>query len=98
MLGVIEVISLLLGLSGFGVQPNPKAPTPDQALQYALPDADLIVQFDAASVIPHNFKVLTNLPNQPQIKSSPELAKMVRKAIGEVESARGIAKIASGID
>ena len=30
--GIIEVISLLLGLVGFGVQANPKAPTADQSL------------------------------------------------------------------
>ena len=29
--GIIEVIALLLGLSGFGLQNNPKAPTPDAA-------------------------------------------------------------------
>lgn len=96
--GIVEVITLLLGMSGFGLQTNPKAPTPDQSLQYALPDADVIVHFDAAAVVPGNYKVLQNLPNQPQIKASPELAKLVRQAIGEVEGARGIAKGASGVD
>ena len=96
--GIVEVITLLLGMSGFGLQTNPKAPTPDQSLQYAMPDADIVVHFDAASVVPGNYKVLQNLPNQPQIKASPDLAKMVRQAIGEVEGARGIAKGATGID
>ncbi|MGE0550891.1 MAG: hypothetical protein AB7O24_07940 [Kofleriaceae bacterium] len=97
-LEIIQVITLLLSLAGFGLQPNPKAPTADQALHYALPDADVIVQLDAGSIIPANYKVLTNLPNQPQIKASPELSRMVRKAIGEVEGARSLAKLASGID
>jgi hypothetical protein len=96
--GIIEVISLLLGLSGFGLQANPKAPTADQSLQYAMPDADVVMHFDAASVIPGNYKVLQNLPNQPQIKASAELSKMVRQMIGEIEGARGIAKTATGID
>lgn len=96
--GIVEVITLLLGMSGFGLQSNPKAPTADQSLQYAMPDADIVVHFDAASVIPGNYKVLQNLPNQPQIKASPELAKMVRQAVGEVEGARGLAKGATGID
>jgi hypothetical protein len=30
--GIIEVITLLLGMAGFGLQANPKAPTADQAL------------------------------------------------------------------
>lgn len=96
--GIIEVISLLLGLSGFGVQHNPKAPTADAALQYAMPSPDVVVHFDATSVIPGNYKVLQRLPNQPQIKSSPELAKIARKVISEVEGARGLAKGATGID
>ncbi|HEU0036771.1 MAG TPA: hypothetical protein VFQ53_39440 [Kofleriaceae bacterium] len=98
MIGIVEVITLLLGLIGFGLQPNPKAPTADQALQYAMPDADIVVQFDAASVIPGNYKALTQLPDQPQIKASPELSKMVRQLVNEVEGARGIAKTATGID
>lgn len=97
-LGIVEVITLLLGMSGFGLQTNPKAPTAEQSLQYALPDADVVVHFDAASVVPGNYKVLQNLPNQPQIKASPELAKLVRQALGEVEGVRGIAKGATGID
>jgi hypothetical protein len=96
--GIIEIISLLLGLQGFGLQANPKAPTADQALQYGMADADVIIHFDAASVIPGNYKVLLGLADQPQIKASPELSKMVRKAIGEVEGVRGLAKTASGID
>ena len=96
--GIVEVITLLLGMSGFGLQTNPKAPTPDQSLQYAMPDADIVVHFDVAAVVPGNYKVLQSLPNQPQIKASPDLAKMVRQAIGEVEGARGIAKGATGID
>ncbi len=96
--GIVEVITLLLGISGFGIQQNPKAPTPEVSLQYAMPDADVVVHFDAGAVIPNNYKVLTGLPNNPNIKSSPELAKMVRKVIGEVEGGRGLAKTATGID
>ena len=55
--GIIEVVSLLLGLNGFGVQANPKAPTADQALEYAVPDADLVAHFDAVSVVPGNYRL-----------------------------------------
>lgn len=96
--GFIEVITLLLGMAGFGVQQNPKAPTADQALQYALPDADVVVHVDAMAVVPGNYKVLKALPDQAQIKASPELAKAVRRAIGEIEGARGLARTATGID
>ena len=96
--GIIEVITLLLSLSGFGLQANPKAPTADQSLQYAMPDADVVMHVDVASVVPGNYKLFTSLPNNPQIKASPELTKLVRRAVGEVEGARGLAKSATGID
>src|SRR5437660_693639 len=96
--GIIEVISLLFGLSGFGLQANPKAPTADQALQYALPDADIVLELDAASLVPGNYKALTQLADQPQIKASPELAKAVRQIAAELEGPRGAAKAMTGID
>lgn len=96
--GIIEVITLLLGLAGFGVQANPKPPTADQALQYAIADADFAVHVDAASIVPGNYKLLAQLADQPQIRASSELQKLVRKAIGEVEGARGAAKMATGVD
>ncbi|MEO8704605.1 MAG: hypothetical protein ABI867_31410 [Kofleriaceae bacterium] len=98
MIGFVEVITLLLGLAGFGLQPNPRPATPDQALQYAIADADIVVHLDVASVVPGNFQALLALPNQPQIKASPELAKVVKQVLAEVEGARGMAKTSTGID
>jgi hypothetical protein len=98
MIGFIEIIILLLGMAGFGLAPNPKAATPDQALHYAVADADIVAHVDVASVVPGNYKALLALPKQPQIKASPELAKMVQKLVTEVEGARGIAKTTTGID
>ncbi len=96
--GIIEVITLLMGLSGLSVQPNPRAPTADQALEYAVPDADVVAHFDAASVIPGNYKILTALQNQPQIKASPELARAVRKAVAEIDGPRALVKNMVGVD
>lgn len=96
--GIVEIISLLMGMSGFGVQANPKAPTADASLQYALPDPDVVVHFDAIPVVPNNYKALTALPNNPAIRASKELSEMIRKSITQVEGARGMAKAATGID
>jgi len=98
MLGFVEVILLMLGLSNFGLQANPNPPTPDAALQYAMPDADIVLHVDAATFVPNNYKALMQLGNQPQIKSSPELSKLVREAVAEVDGMRGIAKSTVGID
>ena len=58
----------------------------------------MTVHVDAMSLIPGNYKVLQSLPDQPQIKASPELQKAVRDAITQIEGLRGMAKAASGID
>lgn len=96
--GIIEIITLLLGMAGFGLQSNTKAPTADQSLQYAIADADIAAHIDAASVVPGNYRLLSQLADQPQIKASPDLQKLVRKAVGEIEGARGMAKLATNID
>ncbi len=98
MFGLVEVITLLLGLSGFGLTANPKPATADQALYYAIPEADIVVHLDVASIVPGNYKNLIALPNQPQIKASPELSKIVRKFVTEIEGARNLAKATTGID
>jgi hypothetical protein len=96
--GIVEVVSLLLGLNGFGVQANPKAPTADQALEYAVPDADIVAHVDAVSFIPNNYKALTQLADQPAIKSSPELAREVKDLVMQIEAPRGLVKGMTGID
>jgi hypothetical protein len=96
--GIVEVITLLMGLSGFSVGTNPKAPAPEASLEYAVADADVIAHFDVGSVVPNNYKVLTRLANQPQIKASPELAKAVRKLVAEVEGPKGLVKSMTGLD
>jgi hypothetical protein len=96
--GIIELISLLLGLAGFGLHPDPKPATADSALEYAVVDPDMVVHIDAEAIVPGNYKALMELPSQPQIKNVPDVAAIVRKAIGEVEGGRGLAKQATGID
>lgn len=98
MIGFGEIIILLLSLGGFGLQPNPTPPTPDQSLAYAAPEADLIVHFDIATVVPGNYKVLGKLADEPAIKSVPELRDMVRKTIGQAEAGRGMARGMLGLD
>ncbi len=97
-IGIVEIITLLLQLSGFSVHPNPKAMSADQALEYAMPDADVVAELDLASVVPGNYKLFTQLADQPQIKGSPALAKAVREGINEVEAMRGMTQTMSGLD
>jgi hypothetical protein len=98
MIGFVEVILLLLGLSNFGLQTNPNPPTADAALQYAMPDADIVLHVDAATFVPNNYKALIQLQSQPQIKSSAELSKLVRELVAEVDGGRGLVRSMVGID
>ncbi len=98
MIGLGEIIVLLLSLGGFGLSPNPAPPTPDQALAYAAPEADLVVFFDAATVVPGNIKALGKLADDPSIKASTELRDVVRQAIGQIDAGRGMARGMLGFD
>jgi hypothetical protein len=98
MIGFGEIIILLLSLGGFGLQPNPTPPTPDQSLAYAAAEADLVVHFDVATVVPGNYKMLGKLADEPSIKAVPELRDLVRKAIGQAEAGRGMARGMLGFD
>jgi hypothetical protein len=98
MFGFTEAISLLFALGGVGVDANPKAPTADAVLEHQVEDADIVVHFDAAAVIPRNYKVLTGLSTDASVQASPELRDMVRKLTGEIEGARGMAKGMLGVD
>jgi len=97
-IGIVELIAMLMGASGFSVGTNPTAPTPQAALEYAMPDADVIAYADIGAVVPGNYKVLTSLPNNPQIKASPELTQNLKKLIAEIDGPRGLAKGFTGID
>lgn len=96
--GIVEVIALLLGMSGFELQNNPKAPTVDAALEYAIPDPDLVSHVDAGSFVPNNYATLQHLADQPAIKSSPELVDIVKQVVAQAEDMRAQAKAMTGLD
>jgi hypothetical protein len=63
-----------------------------------VPNADLVAHVDAVSLIPGNYKALTQLAEQPSIKGSPALAKEVRDLVMQIEAPRGLVKAMTGID
>lgn len=93
-----ELIALLLSLGGFGLTPNPTPPTPEQSLTYAMPEAELIVHLDLATVVPGNYKALTKLGEDPMIKSVPELRDLVRQLVGQADAGRGMVQGMLGLD
>jgi hypothetical protein len=93
-----QIFSLLMALSGFGVDANPKAATADQVLEHSVDDADLVVHVDVAAVLPRNFKALTDLPNDPAIKQNRDLAQATRDVAAQATQARAMVKSMMGFD
>ncbi len=98
MNSILQVINFLLAMTGFGVTPNPTPPTADAALIYAIPEADVIVHFDAVSVVPGNFKALKALPDMPEIKAAKELRDAAKKIVTDVDGGRALIKGMVGLD
>ena len=63
--GIIEIIMLLLGMAGFGLQATPKAPTVEQALQYAVADADEIEGARGMAKMTTGIDVTTDIADTP---------------------------------
>ena len=71
MQGILELITLMLAMSGLGVDENSKAPSADAVLAYTVDDADVVAYLDVVAVGPRNHKVLVGLPDDPMVKASP---------------------------
>jgi hypothetical protein len=98
MQGFLELITLMLALSGFGVDANKKAPSADTVLAYTVEDADLVAYLDVAAVGPRNHKVLVGLPDDPTVKANPDALALAKKLKTNVEGVRGMAKAVAGLD
>ncbi len=98
MYGFLEVITLLLALSGSGIDKNSSPPKGAALLSYAVEDADVAVHLDATAVLPRNVEVLLKLPQDPAIKASPELLKIAKEAKSNIEGVRSMAKAMLGFD
>jgi hypothetical protein len=96
--GISQIFSLLMALSGFGVDANPKAPSADVVLAHAVDDADVVLAVDVDAVAPRNLKALNDLPQNPMIKADPVLAKQVKQVLAEINGARAMVKGTVGID
>jgi len=98
MPGISEVITFMLALQGFGVDADPKAPTADAVLAYAVEDADVVLHVDVAAIGPRNYKVLAALPDDPLVKANADLLAMAKKIKANVEGVRGMSKAVTGLD
>src|SRR5689334_6451142 len=98
MFVIHEVIVLALALGGFGVEANPKAPSADVVLQYAVDDADVVAYVDAVPLIPGNYTALKKLADDPSVKANATLRDAVSHAVTEVETWRATVRTFVGVD
>jgi hypothetical protein len=96
--GFIEILSVLMALSGTTIEANPKAPSGDVVLKYAPETSDLVLHVDAAAIVPDLYLTLSNLPQAPSVKDDPKLRSAVSEMLKEVEAGRGMVKAFTGID
>jgi hypothetical protein len=98
MHGLLQVIGLMLALGGFGVDENKQAPSADEVLEYAVPDADAMIHLDVAAVAPRNYDALIALRDAPAVKSSPDVLALVKKLRSNLEGVRSMGKAVTGVD
>jgi hypothetical protein len=96
--GFIELLSVLLSLSGFGVQANPNAPTSAEIMKYAPETADYAAYVDLEAVVPNNYRVFTALPTQPAVKAHPQALRAITQVVQEAEAGRSMIKQVTGFD
>ncbi len=97
-LGLTEIIAFLMALSGFGVEPNPKAVGAAEVGRYAPAEADIMVHLDTTALVPGNFKALLDLQSNKDLAAIPALRTELRKAVAQVDSGRGMLKATLGLD
>jgi hypothetical protein len=92
------ILAMIMAISSFAVKANPKAPSADAVLTYAIDDADVVAYVDLKPTVIDNYPTWQKLPDDPLIKQSPELRDGLQLAISQAEGARAMAKAMLGID
>jgi hypothetical protein len=98
MLSFVHFVAIFLTLGDFGTAANPKAPAAAEILKFAPEQYDFLLWADLEVVVPKNYKALLTLPDDPTIKSNPEMLAHVQQMVREVEAARQMAKTSAGFD
>jgi len=96
-MGIWFFVTIAAGLSSFGVQKNPAAPSPAEVMKYAPADADLMIHVDLKAVVPKNYQALSELPRDP-IAAELDFADQLDVAMRQAAGARGMVKGITGLD
>ncbi len=94
----MELIAILLSLSGFGVEKNPSPPASIDIVKYAPAQSDYMMYVDLETVLPKNYDAFLALPKQKVLRNSARALKPLLQAIKEAEAGRRLVKGMLGFD
>lgn len=92
------LLAIVLAITNFSIQPNPKAPDGAAALEHAVDEADVIVHLDVKATVGNNYPTFRKLADDPQVKQAPELAAALRDAVTQIDGGRAMARNVVGFD
>jgi hypothetical protein len=97
MFVIPSITGLLLSISGFGINPNPRAPAAVEVLKYAPTDTMAVLHLDLVPLLA-NYPALVELSRSPLVDLSPDLASALTTTVREIDSARNVARVALSMD
>lgn len=98
-MGFMEMfVVVLMGLGGFGVQPNPKAPKPAEVLRYAPGSADVFAYVDVRAFLPGTLAILKAAPEHELAGIFPEAQEGIRTLPQKIEQLRSMMRSKLGFD
>ena len=94
----VQLLSVLLSLSDFGVAQSAKAPPPAEVSKYGVGDADVFLFVDLEPVVAKNYRAFVALRDKKEVQAVPELRDAVGRAVSELEAGREQARKMFQID
>jgi hypothetical protein len=94
----IKLLTVLLGLPSFGVEPDPAPPSAAEVTRYAPAQSDFTVYADLQAFVPNNYQALTSLPSLPQISADKQASAAAGGLVSQIEMGRAMIKATQGLD
>jgi hypothetical protein len=95
-MSIVEIVTILLSLTDFGIQPSPQPIPPADAIRLAPERPDVAAHVDFGAFVPNNHRALTTLASK--LRAGTEERITIDKALAGIEAGRAAAKVATGVD
>lgn len=94
----IKLLTILMTLPSFGVEPNLNAPTSAEVLKYAPPQADVMMYVDFGAFLPNNYRALMSLDADARVKADKNALELVRDLKQKVQMGESMVKTMLNVD